>query len=172
MKNHRKDGHFAPAATAALPNRARGAQPANANARKHGTYAADAGRIDLRRTVDRRVLATVEALEAALGDRLTPQRALILSNVARWLRDLAKLEAYEDELATIVHRRRRDVLPVTEKRWKLQEAINRAVERLGLDVEPVRGRTLGDLVATYQRRDAEPQDAPEADGEPEGTADA
>lgn len=144
----------------AVPDRATGGQPRNRNARKHGVYSADAGRIDLRRTVDRRVLATVEALEEALGSRLTPQRALILANIGRWLRDLAKLEAYEAELGTVVHRRRRDVLPVTEKRWKLQESINRAVERLGLDVEPARGKTLEDVVATFEARATETQRRP------------
>jgi hypothetical protein len=71
------------------PKRASSAQPNNINARMHGLRARDAGRIDRRRSVDRRVLETICALEEALGDRLTPQRALILANVGRRLRDLA-----------------------------------------------------------------------------------
>lgn len=167
MKKHRNDAPFPAAATATLPNRARGAQLANENARKHGTYARDAGRIDRRRTVDRRVLATVEALEDALGPRLTPQRALIVANIGRRLRDLARIEAYVAELGTVVHKRRRDVLPIVEKSWKLLDSINRDLERLGLDVEKIAPRALGDHLADRYGRATEPPDALGDDGEPD-----
>lgn len=138
---------------AARQKRAPGAQRSNRNAVKHGIYARNAGRIDRRRAVDRRVLETIAAIEQAIGPRLTPQRALILANVGRRLRDLARIEAYEDELGTIIARRKRAAWPITEAKWKLLDAINRDLERIGLDVEKRLGPTLDDIRARYAERE-------------------
>ena len=63
------------------------------------------------------------------------------------------IEAYEEELGTIVHRRRHSPLPIVESKWKLLDAINQDLERIGLDVEPKeRERLNGYLAERYGER--------------------
>lgn len=141
-------------ARGAQRNRARGAPAGNQNARKHGLRARDAGRIDLRRTEDRRAMHAIAAIETALDEELSPQRALILTNVGRKIRDVLRIEAYEHELGSIIHKRRRDVIPVTQAKWKLLESIERSLERLGLDGVQVLGEPDHRLWSELARRHA------------------
>lgn len=119
------------------------------------------------------MLATIRAIETALGPKLTPQRSLILANLGRKLRDLAKCESYEDELRSIIDKRRRSIWPVTEQKWKLLESINRDIERVGLELGAKKAASLEDVVASFVRRDDE-ESEPEptaADGAAPGEAD-
>lgn len=132
----------------------RGAPIGNKNALKHGLKASNRKPFDKRRGTDRRALATVAAIEEALGARATPQRALIIANIGRYLRDYALLQAWEDRKhdGEIVAKGGK-VYPTTEARWKLLERIERALERIGLDREQRDAIDLaGHLAETYGKR--------------------
>lgn len=134
---------------------------------QHGLRTRKRAPIDRRRAVDRRVLDTIAAVEEALAERLSPQRRLILANIGRRLRDLAKMEAWENEHG-LFDQRRRSLTLVSEAKHKLLESIDRALERLGLDVARRTGPTLDDKMKQYTR--AAGVDAPELD-EPGDEAD-
>jgi hypothetical protein len=116
-------------------NRARGAQKGNGNAKKHGLYAANAGRIDLRRSEDRAVFATQQAIELDLGgsDAISSQRKVILDGIGRKLRDLFKIEAYLAGLKSIVNKRRRCLFPIVLEKHRLLESVRRDLESIGLE---------------------------------------
>lgn len=155
--NHDQKGRFRPGNRAQTPF-ARG----NALSKKHGLHSRAHAKIDRRRTVDRRVIATLRAIEQKLGERLTPQRAVILANIGRQLRDLATIEAFEERVG-IIDKRRRAPWPISEAKWKLLEHVARQLERLGLDGEKKKARSLTDIVATYGSRDPSSDEADEAD---------
>lgn len=135
-------------------NRARGAQPGNRNARKHGIHAADAGRIDLRRREDRAVFDTLAAIEADLGGggEISAQRALILAGVGRKLRDLSKIESYLDGLSSIINKRRRDLLPIVVRKHQLLESIRRDLESIGLERRTEEAPDLGAYLESRSQR--------------------
>lgn len=152
------------------PNRARGGQPGNRNTRKHGLYAKDAGRVDMRRREDRAVFSTVQAIEEDLGgsSAISAQRKVILDGIARKLRDLFKIEAYLGGLTSIVNKRRRCLLPVVLEKHRLLESIARDLERVGLER---RKRDPLDLKAYLAERTPAAQEPRNGDG-PEQRSDA
>ena len=85
----------------------------NQNARTHGIYARDAGRVDLRTRLDKAVIATVAAIEADLGgpDALSAQKRVILESIRRKLKNVLKVDEYLDG-RSIVDKRRRCLIPV------------------------------------------------------------
>lgn len=133
----------------------KGPPKGNRNRLKHGLRAARKP-LDRRKAVDRRVLATMAALEGALGTRMSPQRALIIANIGRQLSDLAKAEAYESELesarGSLFNRTKHAPLPITEAKWRLLDSINRNLERIGLDVSGSAEESLEDIVASFSSR--------------------
>lgn len=156
--NQNARGRFIPGNRAA----ARPFAPGNQLQLKHGLRAKKASKIDRRRTVDRQVLATIAAIEQKLGEeRLTPQRRLILANVGRQLRDLAKIEDFELEVG-IIDQRRRAPWPIVEAKWKLLDNVARQLERLGLDGPKKKSGSLADVFAAYSKRDPD-QDEPTED---------
>lgn len=146
-------------ATPAEPNqpvpakRRPGAPKGNTNGKTHGLRIKKRRAIDMRRGHDRRAMQTVRALEAALGENLTPQRALILANVGRRLRDLARIEEFEENQHSIVITRKRAAMPITESKWKLLDSINRDLERVGLERAKGKAKSLDDIHARYGRKD-------------------
>jgi hypothetical protein len=143
-----------------------GAPKGNRNRQKHGLRTQTRSHQDLRRAVDKRVAATMRTWEEALGARLSPQRAMIIANIGRKLRDLAKMETYElkleQERGTMFNRRRHSPLPISEAKWKLLDMIDRALERIGLDVTPKAATSLEDVIASFSKpREIETDTKPE-----------
>lgn len=103
------------------------------------------------------------AIEEALGERLTPQRSLIIANIGRRLRHLALLEAFEAELGTIGNVRMRAVTPLTESIWKLLDSIERSLERIGLDRTARKAASLADIVASFGKAGVETTQASETE---------
>lgn len=121
--------------------------------------------------MDRDVLQTIVAIEEALGERLTPQRSLIIANIGRRLRHLALLEAFEAELGTIGNVRMRAVTLLTESIWKLLDSIERSLERIGLDRTARKAASLADIVASFGKASVEPEIEPvDANDTPEAGA--
>jgi hypothetical protein len=110
----------------------RSGPPGNRNAKKHGLYAGDARRIDMRTREDKAVFQTLRAIEEDLAD-LSAQKRLILDGIGRKLRDLFKLEAYIGGLSSIVNKRARALLPAVVEKHRLLESIRRDLESVGLE---------------------------------------
>ncbi len=132
---------------AATPKRARGAQTGNRNARKHGLYAADARRVDLRRREDRAVFETLRTIEGDLGgvEEISSQRHVILEAIGRKLRDLLKLEAYLDGVS-IINKRRRCLIPAVLEKHRILESIRRDLETIGLDRKVKQPRSITEYI--------------------------
>lgn len=172
-RNQDARGRFKPGNRAAVaPFR-----PGNTANLKHGLRGERRKAIDRRRTVDRAATLTVEAIEAKLGpDQMTPQRAVILRNIGRQLRDLGLIEAFENKVG-IIDKKNRRAWPIVESKWKLLENVARQLERLGLDGPKKRATSLADVMVEYgpaaasSAADLEPAD-PGPELEPAPSADA
>src|SRR5262245_15629973 len=108
--------------------------PGNTNAQKHGLYARDASRIDLRTRLDKAVITTVRAIEADLGgpDALSAQKRVILESVRRKLKNVLKVDEYLDG-RSIVDKRHRCLIPIVREQMSMLEGIRRDLIDLGLE---------------------------------------
>jgi hypothetical protein len=110
-----------------------GAPVGNKNAQKHGLYARDAGKVDMRRRENRAVSDALRAIEDDLGgSALSAQERVILANLGRRLKDLFKIDTYLDTLPSIANKRRRTLWPVVLHKHVILDAIRRDLEALGL----------------------------------------
>jgi len=125
----------------------RSGPPGNRNAAKHGLYAGDARRIDMRTRADRAVFQTLRAIEDDLADLSTAKR-VILDGVGRKLRDLFKLEEYLTSVS-IVNKRTRSLIPAVVEKHRLLESIRRDLETLGLERRARQAVTLESIAAEY-----------------------
>lgn len=76
---------------------------------------------------------------------------MILANIGRRLRDLARIEDFEATLPDIADQKRKAPYPIIEAKWKLLETIDRALERVGLDRSEGKATSLADVVARYSK---------------------
>lgn len=144
-RNQDARGRFKPGNRAAVAP----FQPGNTVSTKHGLRGERRKAIDRRRTVDRAAALTVEAIEAKLGpEQMTPQRAVILRNIGRQLRDLGLIEAFELKVG-IIDKKNRRAWPIVEAKWKLLENVARQLERLGLDGPKRKATSLADVMIDY-----------------------
>lgn len=136
----------------------------NQRARKHGLYAKDAGKVDLRRREDRAVHNTLCAIERDLGGSadLSAQRSVILDGLGLKLRHRFKIEAYLAGLSSIVNKRNRSLLPVVIELHRILESIARDLERLGLERVVSPEKDLAQIEAEYAERAPEPPAATRA----------
>src|SRR5262249_40146802 len=126
----------------------------NKNAQKHGLYAKDAGRIDLRRREDRAVSNALRAIEEDLGgSALSAQERIILANFGRRLNDLFKIDAYLDTLTSIANKRTRTFWPVVVQKHSILDAIRRDLESLGLRRRAREAPSLADIAAEYANQE-------------------
>jgi len=150
-----------------------GAPKGNQNARKHGLRTRNFRAFDRRKGADRRALETVAAIERALGEkRATPQRLLILANVARRLRDLAKVDGYLARTGEFIGKSKGmpTPTPLVEYRLRLLESIDRAMERIGLDAGAPARATLADVVASFSAVDTDDDGSSDPGDESSGGA--
>lgn len=80
---------------------------------------------------------------------MTPQRAVILRNIGRQLRDLGLIEAFENKVG-IIDKKNRRAWPIVESKWKLLENVARQLERLGLDGPKKRATSLADVMGEFR----------------------
>jgi hypothetical protein len=104
----------------------------NQRARKHGLYAHDVSRVDMRKREDKAVFAALRAIEDDLAD-LSAAKRLILDGIGRKLRDLFKLDAWIETLESIVNKRKRALVPGVVEKHRLLESIRRDLEALCLE---------------------------------------
>jgi hypothetical protein len=111
-----------------------GAPVGNKNAQKHGLFAKDAHRVDMRRRENRAVAAALRAIEDDLGGvtTLSAQEREIIANLGRRLKDLFKIDTFLDSVPTIANRRTRSLWPVALHKHVILDAIRRDLESLGL----------------------------------------
>lgn len=125
------DGH-APAP------RSRGAQPRNANARKHGVHAlarrlkgAGPARMDGRSVIERARRDWMAEIREARGGDLSPQQeALLVVASATWVM-LGTADAYILEHG-VINRRRGTLRPIVEQRAKLARTLRELLTDIGL----------------------------------------
>jgi hypothetical protein len=140
-----------------------GAPIGNKNAQKHGLYAKDAGRVDLRRREDRAVSNALRAIEEDLGgSALSAQERIILANLGRRLKDLFKIDAYLDTLSSIANKRSRTLWPVVAQKHAILDAIRRDLESLGLRRRAREGPSLADIAAEYANKGDEAKEGRES----------
>lgn len=144
--------------------------PGNKNAQKHGLYARDAGRMDLRTRRDRALVTTMAAIEADLGgpEALSAQKRVILESVRRKLKNVLKVDEYLDD-RSIIDKRRRSLIPVVREQIQLLESIRRDLIDLGLERRNREPLSLREYLAANTDNDAVAEAQHPASASGEGT---
>jgi hypothetical protein len=121
---------------------------------KHGLYARDAGRIDLRTKLDKAVVATISAIEVDLGGvaELSAQKRVILEGIRRKLKNVLKVDEYLSG-RSIIDKRRRSLIPIVREQMAMLEGIRRDLLDLGLERRAKEPLTL----AQWLRGEDEPE---------------
>lgn len=148
--------------------RARGAQPGNSNARKHGLSTlqrrlSDAGlaKVDGRSALARARADWMNEVRTARGGDLSPsEEALLEAASVTWVL-LSSVDAWLLEQPSLVNRRRRELLPVVQQRASLVRNLRELLGDIGLKRVPPPGPSLRQKMAEYGARGADAQGARE-----------
>lgn len=165
----------APGVRSAPDRRARGAQPTNANARKHGLYSlarrlkgAGVTRTDGRSALERLKNDWKADVRAARGNALSPQQEALLEVAANTWLMLSTADDFILERGAI-NRRKSSVRPIVEQRSKLARTLRELLSDIGLERATKPRPVLADHVRRHYGKTRDER-ASAADGE--GPADA
>lgn len=137
------------------PHRARGAQPGNANAQKHGlsTLARRLKNAGVKKNDGRSALERIKAdwkseIRVARGGDLTPQQETILEAAANTWLLLSSVDDWLLDQKSLVHRRRRELIPVIQQRSALVRTLRELLNDIGLSRVAKDVETLGEYLAS------------------------
>lgn len=137
------------------PNRERGAQRGNRNAKSHGLFSLqrrlkNAG---LRKNDGRSAIERIKAdwkgeIRTARGGELSPQHETILEAAANTWLLLASVDDWLLDQTSLVNRMRRELIPVIQQRSALVRSLRELLNDVGLTRVAKEVETLGEYLAS------------------------